>query len=106
MGDRGLVTLRNLEELHQVAVREAGTVQRLPAATCTVIDESLSGRIGLITLDPKQAGKPIAGNRPDGFEEAGTGNQLTVWIMRHSQRKRGATAMLNLRSMAPVLDPT
>ena len=31
---------------------------------------------------------------------------LTVGLMRHSQRKRGATARLNLRSMAPVLDPT
>jgi hypothetical protein len=26
--------------------------------------------------------------------------------VRHSHRKRGATARLNLRSMAPVLDPT
>src|SRR5207245_7293396 len=34
------------------------------------------------------------------------GNRLTVWLVRHSQRKRGATDRLNLRSMAPVLDPT
>ena len=27
-------------------------------------------------LDPKPAGKPIAGNRHDGFEEAGAGNRL------------------------------
>jgi hypothetical protein len=27
-------------------------------------------------------------------------------LLRHSQRKRGATARLNLRSMALVLDPT
>src|ERR1019366_2942188 len=42
----------------------------------------------------------------DGFDEAGAGNRLTVWLLRHSQRKRGATAMLSLRSAAPVLDPT
>src|SRR5260370_30844439 len=59
-----------------------------------------------ITLDRKRAGKAIAGNRHDGFEVAGAGNQLTVWLVRHSQRKRGATDRLNLRSMAPVLDPT
>ena len=60
-----------------------------------------------ITLDRKRAGKPIAGNRHDGFEVAGgAGNQLTVWLVRHSQRKRGATDRLNLRSMAPVLDTT
>ena len=37
---------------------------------------------------------------------AGAGNGLTVRIVRHSQRKRGATDRLNLRSTAPVLDPT
>src|SRR6266700_2270775 len=63
-------------------------------------------RVSHITLDRKRAGKPIAGNRHDGFEVAGAGNQLTVWLVRHSQRKRGATDRLNLRSMAPVLDPT
>src|ERR1700680_4201185 len=47
-----------------------------------------------------------AGNPHATFEVAGAGNQLTVWILRHSQRKRGATARLNLRSAAPVLDPT
>jgi hypothetical protein len=62
--------------------------------------------LGLITLDRKPAGKPIAGNRHDGFEAAVAGNQLTVRLVRHSQRKQGATDRLNLRSMAPVLDPT
>ena len=28
------------------------------------------------------------------------------WLVRHSQRKRRETARPNLRSMAPVLDPT
>jgi hypothetical protein len=68
--------------------------------------EKPGSRVGHITLDRKRAGKPIAGNRHDGFDVAGAGNQLTVWLVRHSQRKRGATDRLNLRSMAPVLDPT
>src|SRR5207302_10622655 len=59
-----------------------------------------------VHLDMKQTGKPSAGNPHAGFDEAGTGNPLTVWLLRHSQRKRGATARLNLRSRAPVLDPT
>jgi len=40
-----------------------------------------SSRIGPITLDTKQAGKPSAGKQPAGFDEAGTGNQLTVRII-------------------------
>src|SRR5467141_3244421 len=71
-----------------------------------VTAESPASRVGHITLGRKRAGKPIAGNRHDGFEVAGAGTQLTVWLLRHSQRKRGATDRLNLRSMAPVLDPT
>ncbi len=89
-----------------MAVREAGSSQRLPASSTMVTPESQVSRSGLITLEGKQTGKPIAGNRHDGFDEAGAGNQLTVWLLRHSQRKRGATARLNLRSVAPVLDPT
>jgi len=89
-----------------VALWEAGTLQRLPASSTMVTAESPASRVGHITLGRKRAGKPIAGNRHDGFEVAGAGNQLTVWLVRHSQRKRGATDRLNLRSMAPVLDPT
>jgi hypothetical protein len=50
--------------------------------------------------------KPSSGNLHAGFDEAGTGNQLTVWLVRYSQRKRRETDRPNLRSMAPVLDPT
>src|SRR5260370_22273781 len=71
-----------------------------------VTAESPASPVGHITLDRKRAGKPIAGNRHDGFDVAGTGNQLTVRLVRLSQRKRGATDRPNLRSPAPVLDPT
>src|SRR5580704_10440360 len=71
-----------------------------------VTAERPASRVGHITLGGKQTGKPIAGNRHDGFEVAGAGTQLTVRLMRHSQRKRGATARRNLRSMALALDPT
>ena len=68
--------------------------------------ESHPERIGPITLDAKHTGKPSAGNLHAGFDAAGAGNQLTIRLMRHSQRKRGATDRLSLRSLAPVLDPT
>ena len=68
--------------------------------------ESHPARIGHITLDVKHTGKPSAGNLPAGFDEAGTGNRRTIRLVRHSQRKRGAIDRLNLRRLAPVLDPT
>ena len=71
-----------------------------------VTAESPDSRVSHINLDWKLAGKPIAGNRHDGFEVAGAGTQLTVRLLRHSQRKRGATDRPNLRGTAPVLDPT
>jgi hypothetical protein len=89
-----------------VAIREAGTLQRLPATQTMVTTESPASRDSPITLRWKQTGKPIAGNRHDGFEVAGAGTQLTVRLMRHSQRKQGAPARRNLRSMALALDPT
>ena len=46
-------------------------------------------------------GKPYAP-----FDVAGAGDGFTVGLVRHSQRKRGATARLDLRSTAPALDPT
>jgi hypothetical protein len=54
----------------------------------------------------KHTGKPSAGNLHAGFDEAGAGNRRTIRLVRHSQRKRGATDRLNLRRLAPVLDPT
>ena len=37
---------------------------------------------------------------------AGVGDGLTAGLLRHSQRKRGATARPGLRGTAPALDPT
>jgi len=68
--------------------------------------ESRPSTIGHITLDTKQTGAPSAGNPHAGCDVAGAGNGFTVLLLRHSQRKRGATARLGLRNTAPVLDPT
>jgi hypothetical protein len=68
--------------------------------------ERSSGTIGLITLDEKCAGARSAGNPHAACEVAGTGNELTEWLVRHSQRKRGETDRPILRGTAPVLDPT
>ena len=68
--------------------------------------ESRPSTIGHITLGTKQTGAPSAGNPHAGCDVAGAGNGFTVWLLRHSQRKRGATARLDLRNTAPVLDPT
>ena len=68
--------------------------------------ESRSSTIGHITLGTKQTGAPSAGNPHAGCDAAGAGNGFTVWLLRHSQRKRGETARLDLRNTASVLDPT
>src|SRR5665213_1327677 len=68
--------------------------------------ESRPSTIGHITLDTKQTGAPSAVNPHAGCDVAGAGNGFTVWLLRHSQRKRGETARPDLRNTAPVLDPT
>src|SRR5260221_14123065 len=88
-----------------MAIWSAGFVQHLPAPSM-VRWQSCPSTIGHITLGPKQTGAPSAGNPHAGCDVAGAGNGFTVWLLRHSQRKRGATARLNLRNTAPVLDPT
>src|SRR3954452_20610819 len=42
----------------------------------------------------------------DPTDVAGVGDGLTAGLVRHSQRKRGATARPGLRGTAPALDPT
>ena len=73
-----------------------GLFNRLPGATATA--ESAPSPIGPITLDVKRAGKRSAGNPHAAFDVAGAGNQLTVRLVRHSQRKRGATDRPDLRN--------
>src|ERR1700683_3774942 len=68
--------------------------------------ESCPSEIGPINLGTKQTGALSAGNPHAGCDVAGAGNGFTVWLLRHSQRKRGAIARLDLRNTAPVLDPT
>ena len=89
-----------------MAPRRARAIQWLSNTVLRATPESRSSTIGHISLDRKQAGKPSARNGHARFEAAGTENQLTIRLVRHSQRKRGATDRSNLRSLASVLDPT
>src|SRR5437762_12164949 len=59
--------------------------------------ESCPSTIGHITLGTKQTGAPSAGNPHAGCDVAGAGNGFTVWLLRHSQRKRGETDRPDLR---------
>src|SRR5258708_3626953 len=88
-----------LEAVEQgMAVRNARTVLGVSSFLWAVALGSRSGRIGLITLDVNCAGARSAGNPLATCDVAGAGNQLTVRLVRHSQRKRGATDRPNLRS--------
>ena len=89
-----------------MAVRSTGVVQTILGPSAGSIVESTASTIGHITLDVKQAGEPGAGKPPARFDVAGAGTGLTVWLVRHSQRKRGATDRPDLRGTAPALDPT
>ena len=89
-----------------MALWNTRVIQRISSVAHGAGSESLSRLKQLHNLDEKQAGKPSAGNPHAGFDEAGAGNGLTVRLVRHSQRKRGATDRPNLRSAAPDLDPT
>jgi hypothetical protein len=71
-----------------MALWRTRVVQRIPGSSAGA--QSPASRIGNITFGMKQAGKPSAGKPPAGFDVAGAGNQLTVRLVRHSQRKRGA----------------
>src|ERR1700730_12482224 len=81
-----------------MAVRNARTLLAVSGFLWTVDLGSRSGLIGLITLDVNCAGARSAGNPLATCDVAGAGNQLTVRIVRHSQRKRGATDRPDLRS--------
>src|SRR5260370_16213917 len=68
--------------------------------------DSTSNWLRPINLLAKRAGERSAGNLHAPFDVAGNGNQLTVRLVRHSQRKRRATDRSDLRSMAPFVDAT
>ena len=88
-----------LEAVEQgMAVRKARTLLGVSGFLWAVDLGSRSGLIGLITLDVNCAGARSAGNPLATCDVAGAGNQLTVRIVRHSQRKRGATDRPDLRS--------
>jgi len=73
-----------------MAVPDIGTVCWLPIEAA-MVPESESKPTRPINLAAKQTGKPTAGNPHGGFDAAGIGNGLTAQLVRHSQRKRGAT---------------
>src|SRR5262249_7546085 len=59
-----------------------------------------------VTLEAKRPGERSAGKPPAPFDVAGVGDGLTAGLMRHSQKKWGATDRPSLRGTAPALDPT
>jgi len=68
--------------------------------------ESAAALVGPISLGVKRAGERSAGNPPAPFDVAGVGDGFTAGLVRHSQRKRGATDRPGLQNTAPALDPT
>ena len=54
-----------------MVVRRAPFVQRIPGCTMA---ESTTSTNSHINLGMKPSGKPVAGKRHDGFDEAGAGN--------------------------------
>lgn len=85
-----------------MVVCEAEVVQRLSGSSTA--DESVSGRIGLITLDEKQTGKRNAGNPHVAFDVAGAGNVAMVAGLRASAKVLESPPAPT--ACAPVLDPT
>ena len=81
-----------------MALRYMGSLLGVPRMVSAIGLGSRSGGIGPISLDAKCAGARSAGNPPATCEVAGAGNRLTVRLVRHSQRKRGAKDRPHLRS--------
>jgi hypothetical protein len=81
-----------------MAVQNARTLLGVPGFLWAVDLGSRSGVIGPINLVVNCGGARSAGNPLATCDVAGAGNQLTVRIVRHSQRKRGATDRPDLRS--------
>jgi hypothetical protein len=81
-----------------MALRYMGTLLGVPRIVSAIGLGSRSGGIGPISLDAKCAGARSAGNPHATCEVPGAGNRLTVRLVRHSQRKRGAMDRPHLRS--------
>src|SRR5215472_11124017 len=88
-----------LEAVEQgMAVRNAGTLRGVSRLLRAAQLGSRPSLIDLINLGVNCAGARSAGNPLATCDVAGAGNQLTVGLVRHSQRKRGATDRPDLRS--------
>ena len=68
--------------------------------------ESAPDTIGCITLDVKQTGKPGAGNRRAGFDEAGAGNVTKGAGLRANTTRKWLELPPDPTVGAPVLYPT
>jgi hypothetical protein len=55
-------------------------------------------------LSEHRESQPSTGNPHTGYDVARAQNGFSVWLLRHSQRKRREAARLNLQSTAPVLE--
>src|SRR5215472_13616175 len=88
-----------LETMEQgMAVRNARTLFGVSSVLCPVNLGSRSRLKGHITLIANCAGARSAGNPLATCDVAGAGNRFTVRLVRHSQRKRGATDRPDLRN--------
>ena len=70
------------------------------------VTESRPGQIGPIKLDAKHTGKRSVGNPHAAFDVAGAGNGVTVDPIRARREKSRTLTREDLRTTAPVLDPT
>ena len=101
-------TVRDLREAQVeqgMAVPRAWTLLGVPSPSWAVPLGSRSSLTGLISLVVICAGARSAGNPHATCDVAGAGNQLTVRIVRNSQRKRGVTDRPDLRSHRASLRP-
>src|SRR3954467_13081861 len=81
-----------------MAVQYIRTLRGVPRVLSMLRLCSRPTLIGPITLDVKCAGARSAGNPHATCDVAGAGNQVTVRLVRHSQRKQGATDRPDLRN--------
>jgi hypothetical protein len=88
-----------------MAVRNPRTLFGISGFLWTVDLGRRSGLIGLITHDVNIAGARSAGNPLAKCDVAGAGNQLTVRVVKHSQRRQGAMDRPDLLSTGASPQP-